>query len=552
MAHERTLGVYTPYLQGFFYGELVCQLQQYALLKGYRCCIIKTGGFGKFRSNLHIDELDSIVVVRNAVHPDFAKSLLERGKKLVSISYDYFPLPIPVVGSDNVAGVEMAFNFLLQKGHTHIAFVGDLSLYDVRKRYEAYCDQQEINALGDDENCVFSVSDSLFSGGYEAALEYVAKGCKATGVICASSLTSIGFRHQLKEAGQDLDRIDVVGFEAISLVPVTEPDITMVDLNLHLFAYQALRALESEQEAGAGEHKFLVEPKLITPSSEFLEASNAFLATSTELLELHDANYMKSVLTNLYEWPRSIVNSGLDHLMMLQPVFEKQMQKACLGRFLLNKEGKEFIRVNKVFSPHSVQKFDNKDFEALSEAETYPPPVCELDYQRYDSCIHVPIFLKGQPWRVLSIYGDSRIGEGPSSFSAFCDYIDAVITQLVMRAYKKRSPQVQSAAKMKDAGVGSITWIPDSNDARWNIDALNLLGFNSELEQNIYQHMDLIDRIHPDDEAALSEALLAVQEKEFEIKIRLLHKNKSYAGYSIEGKYDLAVDAALLRLSPAT
>ena len=145
MAKCKTIGVYTPYLQGFYFGELVSQLQQYSFLKGYNFTVIKTGSFGSFKSTVHSAHIDYAVILRNAVHNDLAQHLLNEGKSVVSIAYDYFPLAIPMVTSDNELGTELAFNHLIQKGHRELAFVGDLSQYDIRKRYEAFCDQCEIN-----------------------------------------------------------------------------------------------------------------------------------------------------------------------------------------------------------------------------------------------------------------------------------------------------------------------------------------------------------------------------------------------------------------------
>lgn len=248
MDHRKTVGVYTPFLQGFYFGELISQLQQYCFIKGYDFTVIKTDSLGAFSSSLHSDHIDFVIILRNAIHNDLAKSLLEKGKRIISIAYDYFPLSIPMIRSDNELGIELAFNHLLKNGHRNIAFVGDLSQYDIRKRYEAFCDQHEINNIELKDNNIFVVQDTLFSGGYQAAQQFIGRNCTATGIICGASLTSIGFAQQMNNLSNNNKTHEIIGFDAISLIPVTQPGLAMVDQNLHLIAYKALTTLEAMEQ----------------------------------------------------------------------------------------------------------------------------------------------------------------------------------------------------------------------------------------------------------------------------------------------------------------
>ena len=114
---QKTLGLYTPYLQGFYFGELVSQIQQYCIIKGYKFTVIKTDSFATFNSAIHTEHIDYFVILRNAIHNTLAEYLVNSEKPIVSIAYDYFPLAIPMFTSDNEMGMELAINHLLQKGH---------------------------------------------------------------------------------------------------------------------------------------------------------------------------------------------------------------------------------------------------------------------------------------------------------------------------------------------------------------------------------------------------------------------------------------------------
>lgn len=527
---RKTLGVFTPYLQGFYFGELVSQIQQYCHLKGFKFAVIKTDSFGSYSSELHTEHLDAIVILRNAIHADLAAKLVNQGKPVVSIAYDYFPLDIPVVTSDNDLGVELAFNHLLSKDHRKFTFVGDLSQYDIRKRYEAFCDQHEINQLPLGDDSLITVKDTLFSGGHEAAAHFHEKNFEATGIICGASLTSIGFSKQITNLRGDISDLTIVGFDAISLVPISEPNMAMVDQNLHLLAFKAINVLEALERGDNAERKHSVEPKLITPATDFMQAENAFLATSTEMEELHNANYMKSVISNLYEWPKSIVESNLDNLMTINPLFEKHLKKACYGRVALNKANQEYIKTTKIFTTNSTRKVDAADKSSISPAAQYPNESVKIS-PFLTSSVHIPINHNGRIWAVLSVYGSPDRNKKPSSFSAFCVYLDDIVTHLQMKLLRQQGGNhaLETETEVASEKVhGLITWNLEANETCWDDNALAALGFASELEQNIYRNMDISDRAHIDDESTLRQLLVKPEGETLVTEIRFKHRNKNY------------------------
>lgn len=529
VGNRKTIGVYTPYLQGFYFGELVIQIQQYCHLKGYNFTVIKTDGFGAYTSDLHTEHLDAIIILRNAIHAELAAKLVARGKPVVSIAYDYFPLNIPVITCDNDLGVELAFNHLLSKGHRKFVFVGDLSQYDIRKRFEAFCDQHEINQLPIEDDNLITVRDTLFSGGHEAAVRFHEGHFEATGIVCGASLTSIGFSKQITNLRGDISDLSIVGFDAISLVPICEPSLAMVDQNLHLIAFKAISVLESIESGDNNDRKHLVEPKLITPATDFMQAENAFLATSTEMEELHNANYMKSIISNLYEWPKSIAESNLDSLMTISPLFENHLKKACYGRVAISKDNQEYVKTIKIFTANRTQKIDAADKKSISPAAQYPNEAVKIS-PFLTSSVHLPITHNGRIWSVLSAFGSLERNGKPASFSAFCVYLDDIATHLQMKMLREQGTSILEPEHRDSQAVkhGLVTWHSDVNETHWDDAALAALGFVSELEKNIYRHMDISDRAHSDDEAVLSQLLVKPEGEALITEIRFKHRNKHY------------------------
>ena len=503
-----TIGVYTPFLQGFYIGELVNQIRQLCFVKGYRLVVIRTGGYGKFQSALQLEQIDCAIFIRNAVSTEFVESLLNSGKPCVAIAYDYFPLTVPVVSSDNQFGISLAMDHLLKAGHNKIAFVGDLSQYDLRKRYEYYCEAHDQYQLPLNEHYLFAVNDTQFSSGRQAAQQFIDSNCDATGIIFGAGLIGIGFLQYIRQARLDLSvRLHAVCFDALPLIPVFTPELASIDQNLNLIAYRAINVLENQLTHKDTPHGILIEPKLTRMNQGGEIRADAFIATCVDLPEFHNANYVKGLLANMHEWPREIAASGLDQIMSIAPLFERFMGLTFLSRHFIDNNQKAWIKQIKAFLAEGVSKTDLSDSSSLCREEKFPPAsMRQLVHAKYDFQLHVPIQLNGKIWGFLSTVGHTAAPTPAASFFAFGGYIEAIVRLFEQDLEIKVLQKKVADAKAPSAGheiapdrEALITWNFDEGLTVWSEKALQKLGFQSSMELNIYSNMDLTDRIHKDD-----------------------------------------------------
>ena len=549
------LTIYTPYLQGFYFGELVDQLLQLCQLRNYRVSIVKTGGFGTYNSPLHAKHADMVVILRNSVSNEFAKYLLANKKPVVSIAYDYFPLPIPMITCDNEYGIELAFNHLIKSKQQKFAFIGDLSHLDIRKRYESFCDQIEINKMEVLENNTFAVKDGLLSGGYDAANEFIQSGCQATAIICGSGFTCLGFSQRLKEIDPELrENLQIVTFDAISLIPVLEKNLASIDININLIASKALSVLEEIVDGDPVDHLHVVLPKLVTVNPDLKNASDIYLATSCDLTELHDANYIKSATRNVHEWPKHIVESDLDNIMILRPLFKKLIKQISFSLVASRATGREFIKVNKIFSTEGTFASPPKDTESFVDSENYPPTYNSLNIKEFDTCIILPLHRNNTIWGVLSVYGIREDKNSPGSLTMLGNYLDRITDLLEIKHAsshnKNESKESNSLFEIEPGPRNSafVRWETSTNSALWDSKSLHLLGFNSDLEQNIYRHMELTDRISPDNEQSLRDCLRTAETSAFSLKVKLKSRSKQYLNFQISGDGNCINNVIILEL----
>jgi len=543
-----TLGLYTPFLQGFYVGELVNQIRQLCHIKGYRLIVICTGGYGKFCSHIHQNQIDGAIFIRNAVSAEFAEDLLNLQKPCVAIAYDYFPLNIPVVSSDNEFGVHIAMDHLLKVGHKKIAFVGDLSHYDLRKRYEYYCEAHDHFQLELREDYLFTVSDSQFSGGHIAAQRFIGDRCDATGILFGAGLTGVGFIQFLQKNHPDLaSQVASVCFDALPLIPVFTPNMACVDQNLHLIAYRSINTLESTFAKKETPDQILIQPKLINTLDNPRENYDAFMATCVDLAEFNNPNYVKSIISNLFDWPREIAERQLDSVMSLSPLFTRYMEDAFLFRHFIDSNQNHWLKQVKAFLPDRVVKIESSDSTSLCPVEKFPPASTRgLNMEEFDFFLHLPLMVSGKLWGFLTTCGRSRNHTAGSSFLAFGGYMES-LTRIFAQDLEIKALHLRLAAStvtqqnMNTTGVdrdAGIRWDFDTGITQWTDKALQKLGYSSAIELNIYSTMEITDRIHKDYLEAIRECvnLCKAEKTPFHLSVKYKLKNGRFYDATLVGE----------------
>lgn len=526
------VGIYTPELEGFYFGELVGQILSLCRIKNYRAVVIKTGGYGQFNSTINSDAMNMVIVLRNAIHYELARELLASGKSMVSIAYDYFPLEIPLVTSNSEEGIELAFSYLSAQEHKRFLFIGNLKNFDVRKRYEAYCEQLEQLGLGVSDENLIQVDDDLLSGGYQAAGIYLNRKHKAKAIICGTAMNSIGFAIKMEKRAPELKKVmSVVAFDAISLIPILDPNITTVDQNLNLLAHKALSIVSSKETDFGKDHHYKVSPKLISNKSDFMKLDDAYLATSFELGELYNANYMKSVLCSISEWSQSIAASKLDNVMILRPLFKNLICKVSSSRAVMGKSGKQYLVYTKLVGIEDVVNVDVNDANSVNPTHAFPSPYNDFNQEEYDTSLHIPRFKNGNIWGFISAYGKVEDIKQPSSYTGFSAFLNHIVDLMHQdltsdnagSSRNEKNLQGETESKIFE---GEIVWNKLTNEAIWDEAVLKILGFSSVLEQQIYRHMNLYDRLDTEDSSALRDYLTAELIAEMPIQVKFRHKSK--------------------------
>lgn len=530
------VGVYAPLLGGFYFGELIGQIRQSCQIKGYELTVIDTRGLGQYQSDFATEHFDIVIILRNAIHVELVKRLQQMGKTVVSIAFDYFPLQVPVIGCDNEKGAEIACRHLYENGHRDLTFIGELAQFDVRKRYEAFSEFCVEHDLPVGEAHIIPVKNSLLSGGQKAADHMLKSDNASTGVVCGSCLTAVGFIRKLQHLNPErLERLQVVSFDAFSIIPFAASSVTTVDQNLHLIAYSAVSVAETLYRGGEVPHLTVVQPKLIEKEGDLMASESGYMATSIELDAFYDANYMKSLLVSMYEWPREIAASKLADLMMLEPLFVDYLQVAIFSKKVKSNDGSENLKILRALFAHYTPGQQEGLVGATVELPRFNSVVQTQEGLNFSRIVHIPIYNHNMLVAMLSVFGCEPAAKKRASFIGMCSYLNTVADALIheIRDNDKPSAKEFASATRSAEEEGTIVWDRKELVATWDNTALAMLGLDSELERSIYRNMDIADRVREADNASVAALLQESEATGGRVYVRFRMKNKSYNTFEL-------------------
>jgi LacI family transcriptional regulator len=183
-------------------------------------------------------------------------------KEPANSNYDY-------VGIDNVLGGKMAVDYLIQKGHRRIAFLGGLSEASPRlDRLRGYQQALQQAGLQYDSSLVIT-SAATRQGGREALRQVLNQPNPPSAVFCYNDVVAFGVMLGLKEAGLTPGRdMAVVGYDNIEESMMTSPSLTTVMASPLLVGTNAATLLHKRiMGIDEGTQRIILKPELVIRES---------------------------------------------------------------------------------------------------------------------------------------------------------------------------------------------------------------------------------------------------------------------------------------------
>lgn len=191
--------------------------------------------------------------------------------------------PGPVVAVDNMLGIRLAFEHLLQHGHKRIAFiagnVGDGG--DSAERLQDYRIGLKDTGISEDPDLI-AFGEHRRDGGKAAMQKIIDSKADFTAVIASNDLSCLGAIEALQEAGRVIpDDVAVIGFDDILDARSLSPSLTTVRHPTFSLGFQAVVTLIDRIYGRThGNERVVVPPRLIIRQSCGCRAHEGSLSIS--------------------------------------------------------------------------------------------------------------------------------------------------------------------------------------------------------------------------------------------------------------------------------
>ncbi len=245
--HSRptTIGVLTPFLDGFYFTSVLRGIHQAAQQRGHRVLVVRGTPAYVQAPSLARDQVDGWIVV---LATDGIELLAQARVPLVTVSSCAPEAGCPTVMPDNREGVRSAVRHLIEHGHRRIAFVGCIDQDDIRARFDGYMEMLIESGIPFDPGLVFDADNNWHSGGQRAAEALIARRGDLTAAVVATDKNALGMMSALQAAGYRIpDDLAIIGFDDITDAQWSAPPLTTVRQR-----FDAIGALAYELCAGAG------------------------------------------------------------------------------------------------------------------------------------------------------------------------------------------------------------------------------------------------------------------------------------------------------------
>ena len=252
-----------------FYYEILLGFEQYSKQRGFEVIILSLAKEEQenrdYDTFVRSQQLDGVFIMGLKTTDPYYQQLSET--EIPSVALD-FSVDNPLVGSicvDNITGVRVAVEHLIELGHRRIGFInGHSEAYVSKERLYGYMVAMCNNDLVYDKNLVYE-GDYTVAGGSIGADYFADKG--VTAVFCASDLMAFGAVKRFQEMGFDVPNdISIIGFDNAPLCTICSPSLTTMAQNRARIGMTACALLDGLIR-GLPLNNIVLQPELIVRES---------------------------------------------------------------------------------------------------------------------------------------------------------------------------------------------------------------------------------------------------------------------------------------------
>ncbi len=283
---NKVISLIIPHKADFFSGgqQYVRSVYKYCQKRGYLCSVHYSEQSSK-KERAILEDITGHKVAGIILYPidsrniDIISRIMIKGCPIVLLDRKLNEILLSVVESDNYQGALDAVNYLLDKGHQRIAFVGAKDAQSVTERYRGYCNALINRKIPLNKDLIFThyqsgtADDAQEILGTEEAETIIDKLLssipKVSAVFCVNDL--IAFRLMKAAVKRDVkipSELSFIGFDNIRYLTSGEISLTSVEQGFDQIGKACVELLCKQIDSGTAETTSVVIPtKLIIGKS---------------------------------------------------------------------------------------------------------------------------------------------------------------------------------------------------------------------------------------------------------------------------------------------
>ncbi len=276
--NSKVISLIIPHKADFFSGgqQYVRSVYNYCQQCGYLCSVHYSEQSSKKERAILSDVLNHrvsgiILYPISNKNIDIISNIMITGSPIVLLDRKLEEVDIPVIESDNYEGALDAVNYLLNMGHTRIAFVGAKESRTVGERYRGYCSALISAGIPIDRDLVFTHYDNIHSDDQQEILtpeeassvieRLVSLEDTVTAVFCANDIIAVRLIKAAEKKGLKVpEDISFVGFDNISYISDDDLVLTSVEQDFDQIGKSSVDLLCRKINSGVVEGGSVVVP----------------------------------------------------------------------------------------------------------------------------------------------------------------------------------------------------------------------------------------------------------------------------------------------------
>ncbi|WP_100405678.1 EAL domain-containing protein [Bacillus solitudinis] len=526
---QKTIGVLTPVLDGFYHGNLLINISKKA-----KECNFKVVVFGTSASNYShtyaLDYVDGWIVIMDAVDNNYLKQIRKAGKPIIGINTlldcDY------TISINNEEMMECAIRHLVEHGHDCIAYVGDSHFYDANQRFTSYVKALNTNQIKYNEAWF---CNTLELHPRDIVKDMVEKGLPCTAIVAVNDNIALDLIHHFRKYTIRVpEDIAIIGFDNSPAAKSRNPSLSTIHLPIREIGEQAVLVLidilhnENKRRSFSNVKAFPV----------FRESCGCSVNSSRDYEPSETIEHLTNMVARNFNLGQLMQSSNYKDIIEMNWLIHTPFRKGLLGLWDTNHNKQLKVTQFNMDFEHNKQENIQVGHCGPTQFPLENVLYNETFMQDENEMIIIPIVQDDKELGVFAFAGlaDMTTLATPlnTTYQLANFFASALLRASMTEEIKSYSEQLEIISNIMYDGIWTLDFLSKKISSRGGIN--HILGYSNNGFE--FHFAEIIEMIHPKDRVKVMGSFQEhlKHSSPFEVECRFLHTKGHYIWMYITGQ----------------